>query len=38
MRVSPEQIQAEMSAAGYRLAGKYDFLPYQNFLIFEISN
>ena len=38
MRVSPEQIQAEMSAAGYRLADKYDFLPYQNFLIFETSN
>lgn len=38
MRVSPEQIQSEMSAAGYRLAGKYDFLPYQNFLIFATRN
>jgi predicted methyltransferase len=35
MRVSADQIQAEMTAAGYRLAAKHDFLPYQNFLIFQ---
>jgi cyclopropane fatty-acyl-phospholipid synthase-like methyltransferase len=38
MRVAPDQIQTEMGVAGYRLAAKYDFLPYQNFLIFETSN
>jgi predicted methyltransferase len=35
MRISEGQIQAEMTTAGYRLAAKYDFLPYQNFLIFQ---
>lgn len=38
MRVSVDQIQSEMTAAGYRLAAKYDFLPYQNFLIFQKSH
>lgn len=34
-RFSPEKFQAEMSKAGYKLAAKLDFLPRQNFLIFE---
>jgi cyclopropane fatty-acyl-phospholipid synthase-like methyltransferase len=38
MRVSVDQIQAEMRAAGYRLAAKHEFLPYQNFLIFQHGN
>jgi cyclopropane fatty-acyl-phospholipid synthase-like methyltransferase len=38
MRVSADQIQSEMMAAGYKLAAKYDFLPYQNFLIFQKDN
>ena len=38
MRVSVDQIESEMTAAGYRLAAKYDFLPYQNFLIFQKSH
>ena len=33
-RFMPEQIEAEMSKAGYRLAAKHEFLPRQNFLIF----
>jgi len=33
-RFSPQQIESEMSAAGYTLAAKYDFLPRQNFLVF----
>ena len=33
-RFSPQQIESEMSAAGYALAAKYDFLPRQNFLVF----
>ena len=35
MRISADQIKAEITAAGYRLAGTYDFLPYQNFLVFQ---
>lgn len=37
-RLAPSQIEAEMNAAGYRLAGSHDFLPYQNFLIFQAGN
>jgi len=36
-RFSPEKFQAEMSKAGYKLAQQYDFLPRQNFLIFELA-
>lgn len=36
-RFSPDKFKAEMSKAGYRLAAQYDFLPRQNFLIFEIA-
>jgi hypothetical protein len=35
MRISADQIKAEMTAAGYRLASTYDLLPYQNFLVFQ---
>ena len=35
MRVTAEQIEAEMKEAGYVRAGRHDFLPYQNFLVFE---
>jgi SAM-dependent methyltransferase len=35
MRIPADQIKAEMTVAGYRLAGTYDFLPYQNFLVFQ---
>jgi ubiquinone/menaquinone biosynthesis C-methylase UbiE len=38
MRIPADQIKAEMSAAGYRLASTYDFLPYQNFLVFQKDN
>lgn len=34
-RFEPEQIVDEMREAGYRLAARHDFLPQQNFLIFE---
>lgn len=34
-RFSPEQFASEMAQAGYKLAAQYDFLPRQNFLIFE---
>lgn len=36
-RFPPRKIEAEMSAAGYRLAHQYDFLPRQNFLVFEMA-
>jgi len=34
-RFTQQKFQAEMKQAGYRLAAKFDFLPRQNFLIFE---
>ena len=34
----PEKIKAEMSAAGYKLATEHDFLPRQQFLIFELAD
>ena len=36
-RFPPEKFQAEMSQAGYKLAHQYDFLPRQNFLVFEVA-
>jgi hypothetical protein len=36
-RFTPEQVEAEMSKAGYALAAQYDFLPRQHFLIFAIA-
>lgn len=34
-RVAPDQVIAEMKAAGYRLARQHDFLPNQYFLVFS---
>jgi cyclopropane fatty-acyl-phospholipid synthase-like methyltransferase len=34
MRISAEKITEEMTAAGYKPAGSFDFLPRQNFLVF----
>ena len=34
-RFTPDKFISEMSAAGYKLAQQYDFLPRQNFLIFD---
>ena len=36
-RFPPKKIQAEMSAAGYKLSQRFDFLPRQNFLVFQAS-
>ena len=36
-RFTPEQFKTEMSAAGYRLWQQFDFLPRQNFLVFEVA-
>jgi len=38
MKLSEEQVVAEFRAAGFRLAKKFDFLPYQYFLVFERKN
>ena len=37
-RFPSQKIEAEMSAAGYRLSHQYDFLPRQNFLVFQIAS
>ena len=37
-RFTPEQFKAEMTQSGYRLQNQYDYLPRQNFLIFEIGS
>jgi cyclopropane fatty-acyl-phospholipid synthase-like methyltransferase len=36
-RFPPEKFKAEMAKAGYQLAKQYDFLPRQQFLIFEMA-
>jgi SAM-dependent methyltransferase len=36
-RFAPEQIDAELTEAGFRLATRHDFLPNQIFLVFEIA-
>jgi cyclopropane fatty-acyl-phospholipid synthase-like methyltransferase len=36
-RFSPEKFKSEMATAGYKLAAQHDFLPRQNFLIFELD-
>lgn len=38
MRISVEQITHEMKEAGYSPAGAFDFLPRQNFLVFQAAN
>jgi ubiquinone/menaquinone biosynthesis C-methylase UbiE len=35
MKLSEEEVTAELAAAGFRPAKKFDFLPYQYFLIFQ---
>jgi len=34
-RIAPDQVKAEMKAAGYALAAEHGFLPYQYFLVFR---
>ena len=36
-RVAPEQVLAELAAAGYAVSERHDFLPYQYFLVFRRS-
>jgi ubiquinone/menaquinone biosynthesis C-methylase UbiE len=36
-RFPPAKIKAEMSAAGYKVAAEHNFLPRQQFLIFELA-
>jgi cyclopropane fatty-acyl-phospholipid synthase-like methyltransferase len=36
-RFTPEQIESEMSKAGYTLGAQHDFLPRQHFLVFALS-
>jgi cyclopropane fatty-acyl-phospholipid synthase-like methyltransferase len=36
-RFTPDKFKAEMSQAGYKLSQQHDFLPRQNFLIFEAA-
>jgi ubiquinone/menaquinone biosynthesis C-methylase UbiE len=36
-RFSLEQVESEMSKAGYKLVAQYNFLPRQNFVIFEVT-
>ncbi|NGZ96030.1 MAG: SAM-dependent methyltransferase [Nitrospira sp. WS110] len=36
-RFPPEQIQSEMSKAGYKLTGRHHFLPRQEFFVFEVA-
>jgi ubiquinone/menaquinone biosynthesis C-methylase UbiE len=35
MKLSEDQVVADFKRAGFRLAGRKDFLPYQYFLVFE---
>ena len=36
-RFSPEKIRSEMSKAGYKMVAQHNFLPRQNFLVFEVA-
>jgi len=38
MKISEDQLIAEMKAAGFRKTGSFDFLPYQYFFVFERAN
>jgi ubiquinone/menaquinone biosynthesis C-methylase UbiE len=38
MKIAKQDLIAELVAAGFRLRDERDFLPYQYFLIFEVSN
>jgi arsenite methyltransferase len=35
-KIAREDLVTQMEAAGFRLAGEHDFLPYQYFLVFEL--
>ena len=37
-RFPPEKFKSEMAAAGYKLAAQYDFLPRQQFFVFELAS
>jgi SAM-dependent methyltransferase len=37
-KLAPDEIESEMSAAGYALAESHDFLPDQYFLVFEVKS
>ena len=37
-KLAPEIVEKEMSEAGYRIAGRHDFLPDQYFLVFEAAD
>ncbi|NNL85402.1 MAG: methyltransferase domain-containing protein [Myxococcales bacterium] len=37
-RMDPEVIEAELSAAGYRLQERHDFLPQQSFMVFAAAD
>jgi cyclopropane fatty-acyl-phospholipid synthase-like methyltransferase len=37
-RFPPEKFKSEMAQAGYKLAAQYDFLPRQQFLVFEAAS
>lgn len=37
MRVTAATIEADMKSAGYARAAKHDFLPYQNFIVFQVT-
>jgi ubiquinone/menaquinone biosynthesis C-methylase UbiE len=36
-RFTPEKSNAEMTKAGYKLTARYNFLPRQNFLVFQVA-
>lgn len=35
VKLTPDEVTADLRAAGYRLARQFDFLPYQYFLVFQ---
>src|SRR5271165_1046879 len=37
-RFSPEKFKSEMAKAGYKLSAQHDFLPRQQFLVFELAD
>jgi arsenite methyltransferase len=38
MKISEEELVAELKAAGFRKTNSFDFLPYQYFMVFERAN
>jgi SAM-dependent methyltransferase len=37
-RIAPDTVKAELAHAGYRFAAEHDFLPYQYFLVFALTD